>query len=60
MDTDSLPAWLAQRFGRDTQGRDWDQMSPDDQSYWEHEAAAVRRAVGRGGFKQPETAADAA
>lgn len=24
----------------------------DDESYWEHEAAAVRRAVARGGFKE--------
>lgn len=49
---DTLPQWLAQRFGKTS----WGEMSPDDQSYWEHEAAAVRRAVGRGGFKQPETA----
>lgn len=59
MDTDTLPAWLAQRFGRLPRAP-WDEMSPDDQSYWEHEAAAVRRAVARGGFKQPEPATDAA
>ena len=54
---DSLPAWLAQRF--DPRGADWDGMSDDDRSYWEHQARAVRRAVERGGFKptaeQPDT-----
>lgn len=47
--TDTLPQWLARRFGKTT----WDEMSPGDQSFWEHEAAAVRRAVERGGFKRP-------
>jgi hypothetical protein len=54
---DTLPAWLAQRF--DPRGADWDGMSDDDRSYWEHQARAVRRAVERGGFKptaeQPDT-----
>jgi hypothetical protein len=47
--TDTLPAWLAQRF--DPNGAPWDSMSPDDRSYWEHQAKAVRRAVARDGFK---------
>jgi hypothetical protein len=46
---DTLPAWLAHRF--DPRGADWDGMSDDDRSYWEHHAQAVRRAVARGGFK---------
>jgi hypothetical protein len=48
--TDTLPAWLHQRF--DPRGPDWDQLDEDDRSYWEHQARAVRRAVARGGFKQ--------
>jgi hypothetical protein len=46
---DTLPAWLAQRF--DPRGPGWEQLSGDDRDYWEHHAAAVRRAVARGGFK---------
>lgn len=46
---DTLPAWLAKRF--DPRGADWDGMSDDDRAYWAHQAAAVRRAVARGGFK---------
>lgn len=42
---DTLPAWLAHRF--DPRGPDWDNRSDDDQAYWAHEAAAVRRAVTR-------------
>lgn len=46
---DTLPAWLAKRF--DPRGADWDGLSDDDRAYWAHQAAAVRRAVARGGFK---------
>lgn len=46
---DTLPAWLAKRF--DPRGADWDGMSDDDRAYWAHQAAAVRRAVARGGFR---------
>jgi hypothetical protein len=52
--TDTLPAWLAQRF--DPRGPDWDALTGDDRSYWEHQARAVRRAVARGGFKVAEGA----
>ena len=51
----TLPAWLHQRF--DPRGPDWDQLDDDDRSYWEHQARAVRRAVARGGFKQPAVGA---
>lgn len=47
---DTLPAWLAQRF--DPNGAPWDGMPEDDRSHWEHQAAAVRRATERGGFKR--------
>ncbi|MFJ7895951.1 hypothetical protein [Streptomyces anthocyanicus] len=47
----TLPAWLYQRFM--AHGVGWDQLDEDDRSYWEHQARAVRRAVARGGFKQP-------
>ncbi|MGW2384444.1 hypothetical protein [Streptomyces sp. NPDC001658] len=52
---DTLPAWLARRF--DPRGADWDGMSDDDRAYWAHQAAAVRRAVARGGFKTTTLAA---
>lgn len=48
---DMLPAWLYQRFARDL-NVSWDDLHDDNRSYWEHEAAAVRRAVARGGFKE--------
>lgn len=49
---DTLPEWLYQRFARYRRHAPaWSALSEDDQSYWEHEAAAVRRAVARGGFK---------
>ena len=51
---DTLPAWLAQRFG--PRGPDWDALGDDDRSYWAHQAAAVRRAVARDGFKNPDAA----
>lgn len=47
--TDTLPAWLHWRFGK--HGQRWDSLDADDRSYWEHHAAAVRRAVARNGFK---------
>ncbi|QJT04387.1 hypothetical protein G9272_32230 [Streptomyces asoensis] len=52
---DSLPAWLYQRFMPDGVG--WENLDTDDQSYWEHQARAVRRAVERGGFKPTEAQA---
>jgi hypothetical protein len=47
---DTLPAWLYQRFAV---GHilPFETMGEADWTYWEHEAAAVRRAVARGGFK---------
>ncbi|MEW2164361.1 hypothetical protein AB0912_15415 [Streptomyces sp. NPDC007084] len=51
---DTMPAWLAQRF--DPRGPEWDALTDDDRTYWEHHAAAVRRAVARGGFKAAEGA----
>ena len=53
--TDTLAAWLYQRFNPGS--TPWNDVSSDDQAYWEHEAAAVRRAVGRGGFKSEERSA---
>lgn len=50
---DTLSAWLHQRFGKVTSGVDWDELYETDQEYWAHHAAAVRRAVARGGFKNP-------
>ena len=52
--TDTLPEWLHQRFGAYLHGGDtqpWDHLPDHDRAYWAHEAAAVRRAVARGGFK---------
>lgn len=52
---DTLAAWLRWRFGgMRTFGVPFHNLDEADQSYWEHEAAAVRRAVARGGFKQTE------
>jgi hypothetical protein len=51
---DTLPAWLCNRYRRyafPDDRRTWEQLHGDDRSFWEHEAAAVRRAVDRGGFK---------
>lgn len=53
---DTLPQWLYNRFGRYmTDGisptPSWEDLEMDTQVYWVHQAAAVRRAVGRGGFK---------
>jgi len=55
---DTLPQWLYNRFGKLMErldptevAKDWDRLEEADRLYWEHEAAAVRRAVGRGGFK---------
>jgi hypothetical protein len=44
-------AWLYQRFGRFHGGVSWSELYETDREYWEHEAAAVKRAVERGGFK---------
>lgn len=53
---DTLPQWLRWRFGgQRTFGVPFHDLDDADQSYWEHEAAAVRRAVARGGFKREET-----
>lgn len=48
----TLGQWLWRRFSGDTDILFWDNLSTDDQDYWEHEARAVTRAVVRGGFKQ--------
>lgn len=57
-ETDTLPAWLYQRFM--PHGIGWDNLDDGDRDYWAHEARAVRRAVARGGFKNatPEESAD--
>jgi hypothetical protein len=49
---DTLAAWLYQRFAVIHGCPAWDTLTDDDRSYWEHQAAAVRRAVARGGFKE--------
>uniref|UniRef100_UPI001906E6D1 hypothetical protein n=1 Tax=Streptomyces adelaidensis TaxID=2796465 RepID=UPI001906E6D1 len=46
---DTLPAWLRRRFTGIAVP--WEQLDDGEQSYWEHQAAAVRRAVARNGFK---------
>jgi hypothetical protein len=53
---DTLPEWLCQRYRRYAfpfDNRTWAQLPDADRSYWAHEAAAVRRAVARGGLKAP-------
>jgi hypothetical protein len=49
---DTLPEWLYQRFGRRDNTLQWNDLPDDEKSYWAHEAAAVRRAVQRGGFRR--------
>ena len=52
MSEDTLPQWLYQRFVRSAIA--WEHLAESDRLYWSHEAAAVRRAVERNGFKRPE------
>jgi hypothetical protein len=52
---DTLPAWLYQRFAGGVPA--WEFLDDGDRAYWEHHAAAVRRAVARDGFKTSEPAA---
>jgi hypothetical protein len=54
-DSDTLPQWLYQRYGLTyiTDAHEWDDLNDGDRLYWAHEAEAVRRAVARGGFRQP-------
>jgi hypothetical protein len=51
----TMPQWLHQRYGHlmPEQMATWDDLSPEDQSYWRHEAKAALRAVVRGGYKAP-------
>jgi len=54
---DTFPQWLYQRIGvsrwkSDDPSRGWDGLSEEDRAYWIHEAAAIRRAVARNGFKK--------
>jgi hypothetical protein len=51
----TLPAWLHWRFG--PHGQPWADVPDEDKTLWEHQARAVRRAVARGGFKQPAAGA---
>lgn len=56
---DTLAQWLYNRFGpRQTRRPEWERTAEEDKAYWEHEAAAVRRAVGRGGFKTSPSEVD--
>lgn len=48
---DTLPAWLYQRFAVIHGLPAWERATDGDRAYWERHAAAVRRAVARGGFK---------
>lgn len=58
---DTLAAWLRWRFGgMRAFGVPFGDLGDADQSYWEHEAEAVRRAVARGGFKREEASGAAA
>lgn len=52
---DTLPHWLYERFGSKHSTFKWDAMSDGDRTYWAHEAAAIRRAVARNGFKHGDT-----
>lgn len=52
---DTLAEWLWGRYhGDDDWHKEWSELDQEDRLYWEHQAAAVRRAVYRGGFKQDE------
>lgn len=56
MATDTLAEWLYARFFQsradsDHFGLPWDDLPPETRDHMRHEADAVRRAVGRGGFK---------
>jgi hypothetical protein len=53
---DTLPAWLYTRFNESLAAPAWDRLTEVDRTYWAHHAAAVRRAVARGGFKAAEGA----
>ena len=62
---DTLPQWLLNRFGKfmepldvDETADEWETLSESSKKWWEHEANAVRRAVGRGGFKKTDPLAD--
>lgn len=62
---DTLAQWLYNRFGKLMErldptetAKDWPQLPEDGMSWWEHEAAAVRRAVGRGGYKTSPSEVD--
>lgn len=52
---DTLAQWLHARFASVATGERihpyWSELNEHDRQWWEKEAAAVRRAVGRGGFK---------
>lgn len=51
---DTLAQWLFKRFGHyrpEFADEVWGHLNEENKAYWEHEADAVRRAVGRGGFK---------
>lgn len=48
---DTLAQWLYNRFSMARNHDAWEELEENQQQYWEHEAAAVRRAVGRGGFR---------
>jgi len=47
---DTLGEWLQWRFGP---RKEWAKLPDEEKDYWEHQAQAVRRAVDRGGFKNP-------
>lgn len=49
---DTLAPWLYQRFAVIHGCPPWDQTTDEERAYWEHHAAAVRRAVARGGFRE--------
>lgn len=56
---DTLAPWLHQRFGAPWEKDKYGTLTADDKAYWEHTAAAVRRAVARGGFKNPTQTVEA-
>ena len=52
---DTLAQWLYYRFiyGSEHEAKEWGGLPEEDRAFYEHEAAAVRRAVARGGFWMP-------
>lgn len=55
---DTLAEWIYDRQRKQMPDLDtpWSELHQDDRLFWQHEAAAYRRAVARGGFKDYDPA----